>query len=61
MTDDEIAAWVDAAARGLGLSVSAEQRAGVLANFKRLAAMAALVNNAEFDETIEPAPVFRHD
>jgi hypothetical protein len=61
MNDDEIAAWVDAAARGLGLSVSAEQRAGVLANFKRLAAMAALVNAAEFDETIEPAPVFRHD
>ena len=61
MTDDELAAWVDAAARGLGLEISPEQRVGVLANFERLATMAALVNAMEFDETVEPAPVFRHD
>jgi hypothetical protein len=61
MTDDELVAWVDAAARGLGLEISPEQRIGVLANFERLATMAGLVNAAEFDETVEPAPVFRHD
>jgi hypothetical protein len=61
MTDDELAVWVDAATRGLGLEVKPEQRAAVLMNFARIASMAALVNALELDETFEPAPVFRHD
>jgi hypothetical protein len=61
MTDGELGAWVDSAARGLGLEILPGQRAEVLMNFARLASMAALVNALELDETVEPAPVFRHD
>jgi hypothetical protein len=61
MTDTEVAAYVDAAARAAGVAITPEQRAGVLMNFARIAAMAALVNGLEIDETVDPAPVFRHD
>lgn len=61
MTDTEIAAYVEAAAAAAGLELTPEQRPGTLVNFARIASMAALVNGLPQDETVEPAPVFRHD
>lgn len=51
--------WIDAMAPVLGLSVAAEQRAGVKANLKTAAKMAALLDKAKVKDEIEPAPVFR--
>jgi hypothetical protein len=61
MTETEIAAYVEAAATAAGLALTPEQRPGTLMNFARIASMAALVNGLPQDETVEPAPVFRHD
>lgn len=51
--------WIDAMAPVLGLNVTAEQRAGVKANLKTAAKMAALLDKAKVGDEIEPAPVFR--
>ena len=51
--------WIDAMAPVLGLTVAPEQRAGVKANLKTAAKMAALLDKAQVNGEIEPAPVFR--
>ena len=51
--------WIDAMAPVLGLTVTTEQRAGVKANLKTAAKMAALLDKAKVKDEIEPAPVFR--
>jgi hypothetical protein len=51
--------WIDAMAPVLDLTVTAEQRAGVKANLKTAAKMAALLDKAKVSDEIEPAPVFR--
>lgn len=43
----------------LNLTVTAEQRAGVKANLKTAAKMAALLEKAKVSDETEPAPVFR--
>jgi hypothetical protein len=61
MTDTEIAAYVEAAARAADVEITAAQRAGTLMNFARIASMAQLVGGVALDESVDPAPVFRHD
>jgi len=51
--------WIDAMAPVLGLTVAPEQRAGVKANLKTAAKMAALLDKANVKDETEPAPVFR--
>ena len=51
--------WIDAMAPVLGLSVTDEQRAGVRANLKTAAKMAALLDKTKVKDETEPAPVFR--
>ena len=51
--------WIDAMAPVVGLTVTAEQRAGVKANLKTAAKMAALLDKAKIKDEVEPAPVFR--
>ena len=55
----DIDQWIDAMAPVLGLSIAPEQRAGVKANLKTAAKMAALLDKANVKDEIEPAPVFR--
>ena len=61
MTETEIAAYIDAAARAARIEITPEQRPGVAMNFARIASMAELVNTLALGEGVEPAPVFRHD
>jgi hypothetical protein len=61
MTDTEIAAYVDAAARAAGIKITPAQRPDTLMNFARIASMAQLVSGVALDESVDPAPVFRHD
>jgi Protein of unknown function (DUF4089) len=58
VTKDEIEAYVDAAADVIGLPIAPEHRAGVIANFERTAQFAALVNDFELPESLEPAAIF---
>jgi hypothetical protein len=58
LTDSNIEAYIDATARLLQLPIRAEHRQGVEVNFRRLAAMAALVDEHPFRIEDEPAPVF---
>jgi hypothetical protein len=51
--------WIDAMAPLLRLPVAEEHRAGVKANLKTAAKMAALVEKAEPAKSPEPAPVYR--
>jgi hypothetical protein len=51
--------WVDAMAPILGLTIAAETRAGVKANLKTAAKMAALLDKAGVKGETDPAPVFR--
>ena len=46
-------------APALGLSIAPDRRAGVKANLKTAAKMAALLDKAKINDEIEPAPVFR--
>jgi hypothetical protein len=50
---------VDAAAAVIGLKIDPAHRPGVLANFERIAQLAALVAEFPLDEDIELAPVFQ--
>ena len=51
--------WIDAMAPVLQLSIPDEQRAGVKANLKTAAKMAALLDKAALKDEAEPAPVYR--
>lgn len=59
MTDDEIAAYVDAAAKAQGLSFDADERKRVIEQFGRIAAIAAPLVALELPAEVEPAPVYR--
>jgi hypothetical protein len=56
---DAVADYVDLAAASLGLTLDAEYRPGVIANFERTAAIAELVMAFELPDTVESAAVFR--
>lgn len=51
--------WIDAMAPVLKLDVAPEYRAGVKANLKVAAKMAALLDKATVKDDVEPAPVYR--
>lgn len=59
MTDSEISAYVDAACRLQALTLTADERARVIANFARIALIAAPVLDLELPADIEQAPIFR--
>lgn len=58
MTPDDIARYVDAAARALALPIAPEHRAGVISYFSLAASLAAIVDAQPLDGRDEPAPVF---
>jgi len=60
MTDHDFdaQAYVDAAARLIGLPLDPAHRPGVIANLERIAQMAALVMEFRLPDEIEPAPVY---
>ena len=60
MTDPafDAEAYVDAAARLVGLPLDPAHRPGVVLNLERIAQMAALVTAFALPEETEPAPVF---
>ena len=58
MTDQELEAYVDAAAAALQLPIAPEHRPGVLHYFALAASMAELVNAHPLTVTDEPAPAF---
>jgi hypothetical protein len=51
--------WIDAMAPVLRLELSPEHRAGVKANLKTAAKMAALLEKIPLKDDAEPAPVYR--
>jgi hypothetical protein len=51
-------AYVDAAARLIGLPIEPAHRPGVVLNLERIARLAALVMEFDLPEEIEPAPVY---
>jgi hypothetical protein len=57
--DENYEAYVDAAAAVAGLAIDPAHRPGVLANFERIAQIAALVMEFPLDEQVEAAPVFQ--
>jgi hypothetical protein len=57
--DAAIAAYVETTAQLLRLPIAPEHRAGVEANFARLAEVAELFIDAPLELHDEPAPVFR--
>jgi uncharacterized Zn finger protein len=59
MTDSEIGSYVDAACRMQGLTLTPEERIRVVANFARIAAIAAPLLDLELPADIEQAPIFR--
>jgi hypothetical protein len=59
MTESEIAAYVDAAAVAQGLTFDPEERARVILQFTRIAAIATPLNDLELPPAVEMAPVFR--
>ena len=54
-------AQMQASAALLHLPISSAQEPGVIQNLQRIATLAALVNEFVLDESVEPAPVFRHE
>jgi hypothetical protein len=56
--DSDIEAYVDAAAKLVGLSLDPAHRPGVVLNLERIARMAALVMAFPLPEETEPAPVY---
>ena len=58
LSDFDAEAYVDAAARLVGLPLDPAHRAGVVLNLERIARMAALVMEFPLPEETEPAPVF---
>jgi hypothetical protein len=59
MEDFDARTYVAAAAPMLKLDLTDEHLPGVILNFERIAAMAALVLDFPLDEASEPACVFR--
>jgi uncharacterized Zn finger protein len=59
MTDSEISAYVDAASRVQGLTLTGDERVRVIANLARIAAIAAPLLDLELPADIEQAPIFR--
>jgi len=55
---EDIEAYVDAAAKLVGLPLDPAHRPGVVLNLSRIAQMAALVMAFPLPEETEPAPVF---
>jgi hypothetical protein len=51
-------AYVDAAAKLIGLPLDPAHRSGVVLNLERIAQMAALVMEFDLPEETEPAPVY---
>jgi hypothetical protein len=51
-------AYVDAAAKLIGLPIDPAHRPGVVLNLERIAQMAALVMEFDLPEETEPAPVY---
>ena len=51
--------WIDAVAPVVKLEIAPEYRAGVKANLKTAAKMAAVLEKAPLKDETEPAPVFR--
>jgi len=58
MNDDRNAAYVHEALLLQGYRLSADQEAGVAAQFAGIAAIAAVLMREELDLALEPAPVF---
>lgn len=52
-------AYVDAQATVIGLSLTPEQRAGVIVNLERIAQIAAVADGVPLTDTDESAAVFR--
>jgi len=61
MTEEHARAYAAAAAAAVDVPLSANHLAGVVLQFQRIAALAALVTQFPLPETVEPAPQFRHD
>jgi 1-carboxybiuret hydrolase subunit AtzG-like protein len=59
VTDEAIAAHVDAALALNGIAMAPEWRDSVLANFKTITAAAQFVMAFPLDDEAEPGPVFR--
>lgn len=59
MTESEIGSYVDAACAAQGIALSASERTRVIAQFERIAVIAAPLLALELPADIEPAPVFR--
>lgn len=55
----DIDQWIDAMAPVLDVPVPDERRAGVKANLKTAAKMAALLDKVSIKDEIDPAPVYR--
>jgi hypothetical protein len=51
--------WIEAMAPAVRLEIAPEYRAGVKANLKTAAKMAALLEKAQLKDETEPAPVYR--
>jgi hypothetical protein len=51
--------WIEAMAPAVKLEILPDYRAGVKANLKTAAKMAALLEKAALKDEIEPAPVYR--
>lgn len=51
--------WIEAVAPTVRLEIAPDYRAGVKANLKTAAKMAALLEKAPLKDETEPAPVFR--
>jgi hypothetical protein len=59
MTDQQIAAYVDAACAAHGIVLAADERERVIVQYARLSAIAAPVVDLPLAPDVEPAPVFR--
>lgn len=55
----DIEQWIEAMAPVVGLEIAEERRAGVKANLKTAAKMAAQLDKARIEAEAEPAPVYR--
>lgn len=55
----DIEQWIEAMAPVVGVAIPPERRAGVKANLKTAAKLAALLDKAPLADETEPAPVYR--
>lgn len=58
MDSERIGEWVDAGASLLGLPVDADNRADVVLNLQRIAAIVEGLEAVELEPSVEPLPVF---